>query len=77
MSVKRFLLSELEELPIPEVSGFCGRAELQLSEDCKKKIQIQNDYINLTPIVWSNFTRTQKFTDIQIKWELNVEMSDK
>lgn len=34
--MKCFLLSEPEELPILVASGFCGRAEAQLSEDCKR-----------------------------------------
>ena len=35
------LLSAPEVPPILVVSGFCGRAELQLSEDCKKKLQVK------------------------------------
>lgn len=39
--VTHFLLSEPEEPPILVASGFCGRAELQLFEDYKKKLQMR------------------------------------
>lgn len=53
-----FLLSEPAELPILVASGFCARAEVQLSEGCNRKLEMrENSFLRqLREVVWEKIT---------------------
>ena len=55
--LKYFLLSEPEELPILVASGFCGRGELQLFGDCKRKFLVRNIFWGSSQNVFFFFFR--------------------
>ena len=74
--LKFFLLSKPEEPPILVASGFCGRGELRLFGDCKRKFQVRNVFWGSSQNVWVFFGK--HFADIpfQLLVDLVAEAYD-